>query len=230
MIKSGSREELEHYIEKYELHSILSEDMRKFMELFTYRRNEHIIRAGEQIEYLYFLVKGKAKVYATLSNGKSLLLCFYKGFRVLGELEILDSGRSVNNVQVIEDSCCIAIAAEHVGKYLLQDVRFLRFICDSLGDKLYQCSRNSSINLLYSLESRLASYIVTTVEKKGSNGHTVMIFDENLTETAELLGTSYRHLLRTLKLLCSERLLRKAGKRYEVTDISELMRISAELY
>jgi len=70
-----------------------------------------------------------------------------------------------------------------------------------------------------SLESRLASFILKT-EKDG-------IFSYNLTECAELLCTSYRHLLRIINLFCSTNKLVKNGKFYKIIDRSYLEKVSS---
>ncbi len=230
MIKTRNVKEIDRYITKYTMNDIFSKDMKPFMELLFYKKNEYIIKEEQEINHLIFLVHGKAKVYVTLSNGKSLLLCFYQEFRVLGDLEIIDSKKAASNVQVIEDTYCIGISSENVRTYLLNDAKFLRFICGSLGDKLYRCSKNSSINLLYSLENRLASYISTTGEKMDDMGQVKITFEENLTEIAELLGTSYRHLLRTLNVLCTKGIIQKKNNYYEVIDEKTLKKLSADLY
>jgi len=230
MIKINNGKEIDKYISKYEMNEIFTKDMRPFMELLFYKKNEHIVNESEEINYLIFLVDGKAKVYVTLSNGKSLLLCFYYAFMVLGDLEMIDSMHAASNVQAIEDTYCIGISFENVRTYLLNDVKFLRFICSSLGNKLYRCSKNSSINLLYSLENRLASYIITTGERKDNTSQARIVFDENLSEIAELLGSSYRHLLRTLNALCTKGVIRKINNYYEVIDEVILKKLSADLY
>jgi CRP-like cAMP-binding protein len=230
MFKINNEKELDKYISKYTMNNIFSRDMKPFMELLFYKKNEYIIKESEKINYLFFLVSGKAKTFVTLSNGKSLLLCFYQRFLMLGDLEIIDSRKASSNVQVIEDSYCIGISIENVRTYLLSDAKFLRYICSSLGEKLDQCSKNSSINLLYLLENRLASYICTAGERSDDTGQVRITFDENLTEIADLLGTSYRHLLRTLNTLCSKGVLRKINNYYEVIDEITLKKLSADLY
>jgi len=230
MIKINNVKEIENYKLKYKINEIFTKDMTPVMELLFYKKYELIVKESEEINYLLFLVKGKAKVYLTLSNGKSLLLCFYQGFKVLGDLEVITSKKAASNVQVIEDTYCIGISFDNVRTFLLNDAKFLRYISGSLGEKLYQCSKNSSINLLYLLENRLASYILTTGEKIEDNGRARILFDENLTELAELLGTSYRHLLRTLNALCSKGVLRKENSHYEVIDEKILKKLSADLY
>lgn len=237
MNRINNREKLMNHIAKYNMADIFTEDMTQWMELIIYKKNEFLVKEGEDIPYLLFLVEGKAKVFTSLSNGKSLLLCFYQGFRVLGDIEVVDRVKAVTNVQAIEESCCIGISYRNARKYLLEDAKFLRYVCSSLGGKLNRCSNNSSINLLYPLEKRLASYIYTTGERvelqrsiDNQSPKPMIRFDENLTEIAELLGTSYRHLLRTLAELCDRNILKKAGSSYLVIEENTLRELSAELY
>ena len=230
MIKINDFKEMDNYILKYNIDEIFTSSMKSIMELLLFKRNEYICREGEEINYLFFFVEGKAKVYTTLSNGKSLLLSFFKEFKILGDLEIINAKPASSNVQVIEDTYCIGISLENVREYLLNDAKFLRFICNSLGEKLYRCSKNSSINLLYPLENRLASYMIATCERVDSSGLTIVKFNENLTEISELLGTSYRHLLRTLNSLSLKGTIKKKNNYFEVIDEENLKRLAADLY
>lgn len=230
MIKIVCEKRKSGYIEKYGIDKVFSHDMKPHMELFMYRKGEFICKETEEIRYLYFLVEGKVKVSTPLSNGKTLLLCFYEGFQVLGDLEITMREKASTNVQVIEDAYLIAISFEAARALLLNDARFLRFISQSLGQKLIRCSKNSSINLLFPLESRLASYIMAAGKKTGCGEGERLIFSENLTEIAELLGTSYRHLLRTLNALVQKGILEKKGDWLEVSDERQLKLLAADLY
>jgi len=117
------------------------------------------------------------------------------------------------------------IITEVVREKLLNDAKFLRFICSSLGNKMDTSSRNGSINLLYPLENRLASYIMATRE----DGNRV-VFNETLTEIAELLGTSYRHLLRTINNLINREVLKKDNYGYEIINEEILSSLAVDLY
>lgn len=218
------------YINEYRLSEIFSEDMTEHMELMVFEKNEYICKENEKIEYLYFFVKGKAKVYVSLKNGKSLLLCFYYPLMVLGDLELVNFEEATTNIQVIEDSHCIVLPFSKVREKLLGDAKFLRYACESIADKLRRSSNNNSINLLYPLESRLASYILVTEEQVNSSEEKILKFDGNLTEIAELLGTSYRHLLRTLNSLVNKGAIKKVKNYYEIIDESILEGLSADLY
>ncbi len=221
---------MQKFILKYKMNDIFTANMEEHMELYHFKKFEYLVKEEDTIHNLLFLVQGRAKVFTNLSNGKSLLLCFYQNFRVLGDIEVIQENEAVTNVQAIEDTYCIGITYEKVRKYLLNDSKFLRYICSSLGVKLTRCSKNSSINLLFPLENRLASYIYTTGEKGKGSKKEVIYFNENLMEISELLGTSYRHLLRTLNNLCDKKILMKTEEGYEVLDEKTLVFMSADLY
>lgn len=218
------------YINKYNLNEIFTEDMTEYMELMVFEKNEYICKENEKIEYLYFFVKGKAKVYVSLKNGKSLLICFYYPLMVLGDLELVNFEEATTNIQVIEESFCIVLPFNKVREILLEDVKFLRYACESIADKLRRSSNNNSINLLYPLENRLASYILVTEEQDNNSEQKILKFDGNLTEIAELLGTSYRHLLRTLNTLIQKGAIKKVKSYYEIINENILKLLSADLY
>lgn len=223
-------EKLDYYITKYNINDIFSLDMKQYMELFLFTKNEYICKIDESLDYLFFFVEGKAKIYSTLSNGKSLLLCFYTPFKVLGEAEFLHYETANSNVQIIEDAYCIGISFENIRKLAMNDSKFLRFACDNLGQKLIRLSKYSSINLLYPLENRLASYILAYTSKSINDGVNLVVFEGNLSEVAELLGTSYRHLLRTLNSLCTQKLIKKNMQSYEILNLGKLKKLAGDLY
>lgn len=229
MIKINDTNIVNKYIMKYKIKELFSEDISHLMELILFKKGEYICRENEAINYIFFFIEGKAKVYITLSNGKSLLLYFYQDFKVLGDLEFINYKAATSNVQVIEDTYCIGINLEKARENLLNDSKFLRYICSSLGEKLSRCSKNSSINLLFPLENRLASYILAAGEKTEDNGITIKL-NENLTEISELLGTSYRHLLRTLNNLQTKKLIIKKDGYFEVINDKVLRDLAADLY
>lgn len=219
---------LNFFITKYNINEVFSLDMKPYMELLLFNRNEYICKADEKLNYLFFFVKGKAKVYTSLSNGKSLLLCFYRPFKIIGDVEFMNIETANSNIQVIEETYCVGISFDNIRRLVLDDCKFLRFICDCLGEKLIRLSKNSSINLLYPLENRLASYILATCDNNEDKDN--VIFDGNLAEVSELLGTSYRHLLRTLNILSNRCAIKKKGHFYEILNIDILEKLAGELY
>ena len=75
------------YINKFKLNDIFTDEMSGYMELVLFRKGEYICNENEKMEYLFFLVKGKGKVYVILKNGKmsimQILLVITRFLRVL---------------------------------------------------------------------------------------------------------------------------------------------------
>ena len=221
---------LKKYYTAYQMDSLFSKAMIGTLEIIKFSRLEYICKEEAAMEQLIFLVEGKAKVFKSLANGKSLLISFYTPFEVIGDLELVKDRPASCTVQAISTCYGLALPMKKAREELSTDCKFLRFACASLAKKLDYISINSSINLLYPLEKRLASYINTVaVLMEGSNGEEYLGFNENLTYLAELLGTSYRHLLRTLNDLCARGVIHKEKEGYRVVDKVHLNRIG-DLY
>lgn len=229
MKKISNKDKLNFYIEKYNIGNMFTMDMTPYMDLYLFNKDEHIYKAGNTMDYFYFFVEGKSKVYILLANGKSLLLMFCNPLRIVGDVEFLYSDIATCNLQALTECLCIGISLENIRKYASNDPTFLRHMCRSLGEKLTNNSILSSINLLYPLENRLASYILAIIPQGGTSP-AEQLFTQKLTEVAELLGTSYRHLLRVVNLLCDKGIIRKEKNAIKVLNRSELKNLAGDLY
>ena len=89
MLKIQNNKEIEAFIKRYEMEELFTDNMKEQMNLFLFNKNEYICREEEQLEYMYFLVKGKAKVSKHLENGKSLLISFYTPLTIIGDVEFI---------------------------------------------------------------------------------------------------------------------------------------------
>lgn len=215
------------YIEKYELKNYFSNDVSAYFTLHTFSKGEMICRMDEPLKTLYFFVEGRAKVYRSLENGKQLLLCFYEPMQMVGDLEVLRGGCATTNMETLTECICIGISFETIQNELSNDVTFFKCICDSLGQKLDRLSKNSTVNLLSPVESRIASYIIKMAVENTSGE---LIFEGNITQIAEFLGTSFRHLHRTLQHLCIVKILKKKSTTYTVVDFKRLKELSQDVY
>lgn len=222
---------IENYYNEVKINSLFDKDIKNHIKLFKFERNEYICREGEELTHCMFIIEGKAKVFKTLLNGKNLLLCFYKPFQVLGDIEIIKNQATTATVQALSTCYCLAISMEKAREELTNDSKFLKVISGSLAEKLSAISLNSSINLLYPLENRLASYInESLVPIESQNSKVYIDFDENLVNLAELLGSSYRHLLRTFNGLCKKGILEKDNIGYRVINKEGLSDLAGDLY
>ncbi|MBU3109202.1 cyclic nucleotide-binding domain-containing protein [Clostridium gasigenes] len=231
MNRINNQSKLDNYIEKYNIEDFFGIDMKKHMELHAFNKGSHIVKVNEPIDYFYFFVEGKIKVYTILKNGKSLLFRLYNPLTIIGDIEFIDCDKANSNIEAINECLCIAISMSNIRKYAVNDPTFLKCICQSLGKKFISASIASSINILYPLENRLSSYLLAIAPE--NNEHSNLdggIITDKFTEMADLLGTSYRHLIRTINKLCDEKIIRKERNSIIILNINALQKLAGDLY
>ncbi|MCT8978814.1 cyclic nucleotide-binding domain-containing protein [Clostridium sp. CX1] len=217
---------LNQYIEEFELNSIFEKDMIEHMELFCFSKGDMICTKDNYVNYVYFLVEGKIKVYTLHDNGKSILLRFSNPLSILGDVELLSDYKGLCNVESVTETFLIGIEIVKLKKYAYNDTKFLRFVIKNLSYKLYNTSNATSINLLYPLESRFASYLLS-ISGEGSSSSGDDIRTSKLTEIANLLGTSYRHLNRIInEFVNKDIIIRKRGT-IIIKDFHKLKELSS---
>lgn len=188
-----------------------------------YEKGEFVCAEGQPFERLLFVLKGTAKACFTMENGKSLLLSFYRSGGIMGDIELmLDEWKAKASVQAVTTFQCIAIPFSSNRTALRSNAEFLNRIGTGLARKLEISSRNSAVNSLYPLEARLCSYVEATSKDS--------LFSEKLTEVSELLGSSYRNLLRSLQKLCRQGTLEKRKDGYYIVDRRALHRCGKDFY
>jgi CRP-like cAMP-binding protein len=196
------------------LNSWFSTNVEPYLELHRFRKDEFIFTQFDKPNYIYFFVSGKAKVHQVNKNGSVTLIKFYVTGDLVGDLELLDIVASTASLQAIEEVLCIGINTSKYKDLLLNDVIFLKALATQLGKKLLEDTVNFSKNQSYAVENRLAAFILTS-QVDGC-------FNETLTEVADYLGTSYRHLLRVLASLCSNGYLSKSSCGYQILERKQL--------
>lgn len=196
------------------LQSIFDFDISPYVTIREFQPDEFIIREGERPSYLYYLVDGRAKLFLSQENGKVSLINFLEGPCFIGEMELLDETRLPQGVKAISLCRCYQIDISECGEALLQDTKFLRYLCSFLSEKATQNTNNYMRNQSYPLKNRFAEFIL----KMSMNGY----YREPHTEVAEFLGVTYRHLLYVLAGFVQEGILQKTNQGYLLTDEEKL--------
>ncbi|MGL4337426.1 MAG: cyclic nucleotide-binding domain-containing protein [Turicibacter sp.] len=200
---------------------MFSKHLLQYFELFSFDKGDFLIRQGTCSHYLFFILRGKARVYAYTSSGNITLLSFCDGYEPLGDSASLWKKEAFANVEAITDGMCLGISLEKYRELLLADPVFLRHTCEKLANKLNESNAIFANVFLGSIEQRLAFYILHSSRQN--------VFSSNISECANIMRTSYRHLLRILNTFCQNGVLEKQGKDYVILDLYELNRIAFEL-
>lgn len=218
---SKNSEEISHYIQTYNFHTLFSFDILPYAELHSFQKSEKICNEGVDVPYLYYLISGKAKIYMSHKNGKTSLINFIQASSFIGELGLIGVESITKTVELIEDCMCLALPLKDCQHLLLQDVIFLQKLCKFIGEKTITRTESYAKNNSYPFENRLAAFILLTEQ---NNSYT-----EKHTEASEYLNVSYRHLLYVLNQFCQQNYLKKDGRTYYIQDRNLLEKLADEL-
>ncbi|HAJ7559777.1 transcriptional regulator YeiL, partial [Escherichia coli] len=167
------------------------------------------------------LTRGRARLYATLANGRVSLIDFFAAPCFIGEIELIDKDHEPRAVQAIEECWCLALSMKHYRPLLLNDTLFLRKLCVTLNHKNYRNIVSLTQNQSFPLVNRLAAFILLSQEGD--------LYHEKHTQAAEYLGVSYRHLLYVLAQFIHDGLLTKSKKGYLIKNRKQLSGLALEM-
>lgn len=210
---------LSKYIEKYKIQDRFSTRNLPEFRLFMFKKGELLLSAGKYSESLYLLVEGRVKIYNYSNDGKIVFLSQLEPFQIIGEVGSLWWWEATANVEATSVVYCIGIQLGKYRELLLSDTKFLRFLCQKMALRIISNNEYHSITQYDALQNRLASVIV--------NNSVDNTFKPNLNDWAELLCTSYRHLLRTLRKFCDKGILEKQGRNYLILDLKTVKKMAS---
>ncbi|MDM5198278.1 cyclic nucleotide-binding domain-containing protein [Fictibacillus enclensis] len=214
------------YLRSNGIESLFNTSLQPHLTLCTFEQGEKICSQGEPAAYLYVLVEGKVKVYTTSPEGKTLILSFKNPLELIGDIEYVRGTETVNTVEAVSQVTMIGVHHRWLKKYGSGDPAFLNFLLEIITNKFYIKSNTLRFNLLYPVEVRLASYLLS-VSFDASDGllngkHSTA----SLKDAANLIGTSYRHLNRVIQQLCAEGLVERYSGGILVKDHEGLKKLA----
>ncbi|MNM95308.1 Regulatory protein YeiL [compost metagenome] len=198
------------HLRTHQIEAVFNEPMMPHLALYRFDRGEYICTQGQPAEILYVLVKGKVKIYTTSEEGKSLILSFKTPLEVIGDIEYVRGIDIINTVEAVSPVIMVGIQYHWLKKYGQDHAPLLQFLLEIITQKFYIKSDFLSFNLLYPVEVRLASYLLSVSYDDADTLFQGQLYTVSLTDTANLIGTSYRHLNRVIRKFCQEGLVERS--------------------
>lgn len=212
---------IEELIIKYDINKYF-ENITPFipnMKLLTFPKNTFIYSRPEHKKYVYFLLSGKLQVYATMENGRQMLVRQCEEFIFLGDMELLGYREASNMTETVTECTFLAMDISMCREELMQDRKFLRFLCDSLAEKINYFARIQFRNRANTPREKVAIYILQEADEKGC-------LRANLRNAAEYLAVSYRHLHRILGEFVEQGILKRAERGYVIVNEAVLRELA----
>jgi len=220
MKKFAKQDFVKEYYNHFPLTDFFNFDITPYVSIVRFESDEKIMQEGGVPAYIYYLIDGRAKLFLSHDNGRISLINFLNAPCFIGEMELLGAQNTSNGITAITACTCYAIRIVDCKEQLLNDAKFLRYLCLFLSQKAIGNTNNYSQNQSYPLEIRLANFILLTANKQ--------YYREKHTESAEYLGVTYRHLLYVLADFVKKGFLQKTKQGYYISNIDALRNLSEE--
>ena len=199
-----------------EIRQVFPDHYQKQLRLVVYGADEAICQQDDQLTALSLVVKGKVKIVRRLFNGKDYILDISTHPNLIGDIELLTGQAIVSSVIALDKVWVVQLPLSN-RQELLSDSTFLYMVGKGLATSLYQQNIQAASNIGYSVKERLATHILS-IENQGH-------FQPELHLMADSFGTSYRHLLRTIKDFLEKNIISKQGKDYQICDRKTLEKL-----
>jgi CRP-like cAMP-binding protein len=228
MKEMNAKEQMEIYLRSHKIESLFNEEILPHLSLYEFDKGEQICSQGEAVENLYILVKGKVKIFTTSEEGKTLILSFKTPLEVIGDIEYVQEIDTINTVEAVSPVVMIGVRQSVLRRLLKDHSPFLQFLLRIITRKFYIKSQFMRHNILYPVETRLASYLVSVAYDENETLVNGNVSVSHLTDIANLIGTSYRHLNRVIKEFCKNGLVERNKGSIVIKDLEGLKSFAKE--
>lgn len=190
---------LDFYLQKHEIPSLFDTPDLAFS-LYQFKKGERLDTLNPE-EYLSFLVDGSIEISANRVDGTSYPIGYLDGFTCIGDMEFCGKRDDTHQIEARTTALCIVLPLASTKELLLNDNRFLRYLLNSVTEKLMLYS--SSQSNFSTLEESFLSYLSERCPDQTFSG---------VEKMAMQLHCSRRQLQRVLKKLLEEGQLVKLSK------------------
>ena len=191
----------------------------KHCKLFKYKPQDIIIKKGEIINFISFIISGRALLINEFENGHTYILKELKLLSIIGDIENVSSVKaSACTIEAIDECLLIAINNHIYMKWLETYHGFAINVARKLAERFYESSNENGKYLVYNSNYSLISTIINVVENI-INLNTHSKFNIKLKNTrkelGERIGLNERTVNRHLQKLKSSNLISiNSGKIY----------------
>lgn len=223
----NQQQEIEQWLESFQIKQLFHPDTIQQMTMLRLQSGDILVNSGDMLQTLYVQVDGKLKITNVLPNGRTLLLRFCQPISLIGDVELVNGEQAIVQAEAVSKTTLLAVPHRLLKENEMKHAPFLQYLLEQVCHKLNTISLSASMNVLTSVDSRFASYLLSITNQsehlKFKRGE---LETTKLTEIAELLGTSYRHLNRVIKQFIEHGIIEKQYSEIVIKDVEALKQLS----
>ena len=173
----------------------------------TYKKKQTIYSEGNHPNRLYYVLKGKVKVYKRNEEGKELVTDLYSPGDFLGYIALIEETVYQDTAEAMEETEVAIIPREDFEPLLNNNKevahKFIRLLANNVSEKEKQL-----LGLAYnSLRKKVADALLVLQKKYRQNEDEQFVININRESLASIAGTATESLIRTLTDFRNEKLI-----------------------
>jgi CRP-like cAMP-binding protein len=187
----------------------------------SYKKKQTLYDQGKRPKYLYYLVKGKAKVFRTHEDGKDYITDVFSEGDFMGYPALIEDKNYTDSVVILEDAEIMQIPKDDFLQMIYGDInvaaKFIHILTQNVKEK-----EEKLLNLAYSsLRKRVAKALVDLYSKYKTDDKNSVI-DIAREDIAHFVGTATESLIRTISDFKTEKLVEIKEGKIRITDVDKL--------
>lgn len=191
----------------------------------VYKKKEGIFNEGGYAKGVYFINKGKVKVFKSNENGKEYITDLYKEGDFIGYNALLEDAPYQESASALEDSEIMLIPKEHFFSLLFNNRevgrKFIKILSDNVVEK-----ENRLLKLAYnSVRRRVADALLMLQERYQEEDKKNFSISISREDIASIVGTATETVIRTLSDFKDEKLISIQGSQITILNKEKLLKI-----
>lgn len=190
------------------------------------KKNEYIFRTDDELQSIFFLAKGKVKIYKVSSNGKIQIINIYRSGDMFPQIgHFFNSKKYPANALVIEDAQLLHLSIDIIETFLLKHPKVCLNLLRITGDKLTDFQNRLEEKLVNTTYEQVIKLLIRLSKKHGvtlSNKNVLLIERFHNTDIANMLGATRETISRIMNTLYEKSLIERDNEGRLMIRIEDL--------
>ena len=212
-------------LKKIKLFSRLPEDTLKWLTSKVVwedlEKGGYLFREGETADRVFFIVKGDVKIVKEFSSGKNAIMGIFEPGSIVAEVAAVDNRPYPASCIALESVSAGTIPANVFKELLMEEPNVAIMMIAGLGAKLRELTQNLGAISVMPVDKRLARLLHKLAANKGVTDVEITLHMTRR-DMAEIIGTSFEVVERSLKKFREESLISVDGKKIIIHDYQKL--------
>lgn len=175
-----------------------------------WKKGSHVFMQDEPLDNVYFIYKGKIKIYKTDMSGKEQIVSFLKKGDMFPHIGFFRKGGYPAFSEVIKDATLVVVPIAAFEKVLIENPELCIKVFKVLGEKIVDLQERLEAQILNNTYQQIIKLLVrlgNTHGQKRTDGRIILPSEFTNRDLANMIGTTRETVSRTLTKLKKEELI-----------------------